>query len=74
VAAHATFGLIFSYYYVAAHFFVTFGLLGYLWWRKPRTYRPLRTRLVVINLIGLAVFWLYRSLRRGCSVSTAFAM
>lgn len=59
VAAHATFGLIFSYYYVAAHFFVTFGLLGYLWWRKPRTYRPLRTQLVIINLIGLAVFWLY---------------
>ncbi len=59
VAAHATFGLIFSYYYVAAHFFVTFGLLGYMWWRKPRTYRPLRTQLVIINLIGLAVFWLY---------------
>jgi membrane-associated phospholipid phosphatase len=59
VAAHATLGLILSYYYVSAHFFVTFGLLGYMWWRKPRTYRPLRTQLVLINLIGLAIFWLY---------------
>jgi hypothetical protein len=59
VAEHATLGLILSYYYVSAHFFVTFGLLGYLWWRKPRAYRPLRTQLVIINLIGLAIFWLY---------------
>ncbi|MGD0198815.1 MAG: phosphatase PAP2 family protein [Solirubrobacteraceae bacterium] len=59
VAAHATLGLVLSYYYVAAHFFVTFGLLAWLWWRKPRAYRPLRTRLVIINLIGFAIFWLY---------------
>jgi hypothetical protein len=59
LAAHATLGLILSYYYVSAHFFVTFGLLAFLWWRKPRTYRPLRTQLVIINLIGLAIFWLY---------------
>jgi|GEM_PF-702523 len=59
MAAHATVGLIASYYYVAAHFFVTFGLLGYLWWRKPRMYRPLRTQLVIINLIGFVIFWLY---------------
>jgi hypothetical protein len=58
-AAHATLGLAVSYYYVAAHFCVTFGLLAYLWWRKPRAYRPLRTQLVIINLIGFAVFWLY---------------
>jgi hypothetical protein len=59
VAAHATLGLILSYYYVSAHFFVTFGLLAYLWWRKSRDYRPLRTQLVIINLIGLAIFWLF---------------
>jgi hypothetical protein len=58
-ASHATLGLVLSYYYVAAHFFVTFGLLAYLWWRKPRAYRPLRTQLVIINLIGFVVFWLY---------------
>jgi hypothetical protein len=59
VAAHATVGLVLSYYYVAAHFFVTFGLLAYLWWRKPKAYYPLRTQLVVINLIGLLIFWLF---------------
>jgi hypothetical protein len=59
VAAHATLGLALSYYYVAAHFLVTFGLLAWLWWRKPRAYYPLRTQLVIINLIGLAIFWLY---------------
>jgi hypothetical protein len=58
-ASHATLGLVLSYYYVAAHFFVTFGLLAYLWWRKPRAYRPLRTQLVIINLIGFVVFWLF---------------
>jgi hypothetical protein len=59
VAAHATVGLVLSYYYVSAHFFVTFGLLVWLWWRKPKAYRPLRTQLVIINVIGFAIFWLF---------------
>jgi hypothetical protein len=59
VAAHATVGLVLSYYYVSAHFFITFGLLAWMWWRKPRLYRPLRTQLVLINVIGLLIFWLY---------------
>ena len=59
VAAHASVGIVLSYYYVSAHFFVTLGLLAFLWWRKPRTYRPLRTQLVLINLVGFAIFWLY---------------
>jgi hypothetical protein len=59
VASHATIGLALSYYYVSAHFFVTFGLLAYLWWRKSHSYRPLRTQLVIINLIGLVIFWLF---------------
>jgi hypothetical protein len=36
---------------------VTFGLLGWLWWKRPDIYRPLRNTLVGINLIGLLVFW-----------------
>jgi hypothetical protein len=59
LASHATLGLVASYYYVSAHFFVTFGLLAFLWWRKPRAYRPLRTQLVIINVIGFAIFWLF---------------
>jgi hypothetical protein len=46
-------------YYDNAHFVVTLGLVGWLWWRHPGPYRPLRTGLVLINVIGLAVFWLY---------------
>jgi hypothetical protein len=57
VAAHAALGVVLSYEYVSAHFFVTFGLLGWLWWRKPKLYRPLRTQLVLINMIGLVTFW-----------------
>jgi membrane-associated phospholipid phosphatase len=56
---HHTLGLIGSYYYDNAHFIVTFGLLGWLWWKRADIYRPLRSSLVTINLLGLVVFWLY---------------
>jgi len=54
-----TLGTLLSYYYDNAHFIVTLGLLGWLWWRRADLYRPLRNALVLINAIGLAVFWLY---------------
>lgn len=54
-----TLGLIISDYYDNAHFVVTLALVGYLWWKAPALYRPLRTGLVLINVIGMAVFWLY---------------
>lgn len=47
-----------SYYYDNAHFVVTFGLLIWLWWSRADIYRPLRSTLVVINVIGLFVYWL----------------
>jgi hypothetical protein len=59
LAGHHTLGLILSLYYDNAHFVVTFGLLGWLWWRRADIYRPLRNSLVLVNLIGFAVFWLY---------------
>jgi hypothetical protein len=59
LAGHHTLGLILSLYYDNAHFVVTFGLLGWLWWRRSDLYRPLRNSLVLVNLIGFAVFWLY---------------
>jgi hypothetical protein len=59
LAAHPTLGLWIGNYYDNAHFVVTLGLVGLLWWRHPDLYRPLRSGLVLINLIGLAVFWLY---------------
>lgn len=56
---HPTIGLWISDYYDNAHFVVTFAVLGWLWWRHPGHYRPLRTALVLINVIGLAVYWRY---------------
>ena len=59
LVAHDTLGAVLSYYYDNAHFIVTFGLLGWLWWKRADIYRPLRSSLVAINAIGLLVFWLY---------------
>jgi PAP2 superfamily len=59
LAAHHTLAAILSYYYDNAHFVVTFGLLGWLWWRRADIYRPLRNTLVAINVIGMIVFWRY---------------
>jgi diacylglycerol O-acyltransferase len=59
LAGHHTLALWVSNYYDNAHFIVTLGLVGWLWWRHPQLYRPLRNSLVLINVVGLAVFWCY---------------
>ncbi len=59
LAGHHTLGLLLSDYYDNAHFIVTLGLLGWVWWRRADLYRPLRNTLVVVNLLAFAVFWLY---------------
>ncbi len=59
LAAHHTLAVWVSNYYDNAHFVVTLGLVGLLWWRYPGLYRPLRTNLVLINVVGLLVFWSY---------------
>ena len=57
LAGHPGLALWVSDYYDNAHFVVTLGVVGWLWWRHPGQYRPLRTSLVLINVIGLVVFW-----------------
>jgi hypothetical protein len=57
LAGHHTLGLVLSYYYDNAHFVVTLGLLGYLWWRRADIYRPLRNSLVLANVLAFVVFW-----------------
>ncbi len=59
LAGHHTLGLVVSNYYDNAHFIVTLGLLGFMWWRRADIYRPLRNVLVLTNVIAFAVFWLY---------------
>jgi hypothetical protein len=59
LAGHHTLGLILSDYYDNAHFIVTLGLLGWVWWRRADLYRPLRNSLVLVNVLAFVVFWLY---------------
>jgi len=59
LAPHHTLALAISDYYDNAHFVVTLGLLGFLWWRRGDIYRPLRNVLVLVNVIAFAVFWLF---------------
>ncbi len=48
-----------SDFYDNAIFGVTLVLAAWIWWRRPDLYRPLRNDLVLANLIGFAVFWLF---------------
>jgi PAP2 superfamily protein len=59
LAGHHSLGLILSDYYDNAHFVVTLGLLGWLWWRRADLYRPLRNSLVAVNVLAFVVFWRY---------------
>ncbi|MHB1535926.1 MAG: phosphatase PAP2 family protein [Acidimicrobiales bacterium] len=59
LAGHPNLGYWLSNYYDNAHFVVTVGLVGWLWWRHPGLYRPLRSALVLINVISFVIFWLY---------------
>jgi hypothetical protein len=59
LAAHHTLALVVSDYYDNAHFVVTLGLLGYVWWRRTDIYRPLRNSLVLANVLAFVVFWLF---------------
>lgn len=59
LAGHPALGLWISNYYDNAHFVVTLGVVGWLWWRHPSLYRPLRNGLVLANVIGFFVFWVY---------------
>jgi diacylglycerol O-acyltransferase / wax synthase len=59
LAGRHTLGVILSVYYDNAHFVVTLGLLGWLWWRRADIYRPLRNSLVLVNLLAFIAFWLY---------------
>jgi hypothetical protein len=58
LASHHTLGLILADYYDNAHFIVTLGVLGWLWWRRADLYRPLRNSLVLVNVLGFVIFWL----------------
>lgn len=58
-AAHRSLELVASHWYQLAHVTVTMGVLLWVWLRRPALYRWARTSLVLINLAGLAVFFLF---------------
>lgn len=59
LTAHHTLAQVLANYYDNAHFVITLGLLGYVWWRRADVYRPLRNVLVLVNVLGFVVFWLF---------------
>lgn len=48
-----------SLYYDLAHINVTMVVLLVCWWWRPAVYRQARNALVLCNVVGLAVFFLY---------------
>ncbi len=46
-------------YYDSAHWFVTMGVLAWLWVRRPTAYRVWRDLLLWLNVVGLVVYWVY---------------
>ncbi|MFC4906786.1 phosphatase PAP2 family protein [Actinomadura gamaensis] len=48
-----------NYFYSTMHFIMTIGVLVWLYWRHPASYRVSRAALFVMTLIGLLGFWLY---------------
>lgn len=48
-----------NFFYSTFHFLVPLSLLGWLYVRRPATYRAARTSLSVATLLGLVGFWLY---------------
>jgi hypothetical protein len=57
LAAHHLLSQIVVFWYVNVHGAVTFAVFGWLWWRRPDLLPPLRTALVIVTAVGLAVFW-----------------
>jgi hypothetical protein len=59
LAAHRLIQDVASWYYQLAHLTVTLLVLLWVWWRRAAGYRALRNVLIGINVIALAVFWVF---------------
>lgn len=59
LTGHHDLALLLSYYYQFTHVTVTLSVLVLCYLRVPTLYRPLRTALVLTNVIALAVYWVY---------------
>jgi PAP2 superfamily len=59
LAAHHRLASLASWYYQVAHLSVTLAVLLVCYTRWPEIYRAARNALVLINVVGLIVFWVY---------------
>lgn len=57
LARHHALSEIVVFWYENVHIVVTLLVFGWLWWRRSDALGGLRATLVIVNLIGLAVFW-----------------
>jgi hypothetical protein len=57
LAGHPSLGWVVGTYYNNMHFVATFAVVAVLWWFRPDLYRPLRTALALLNVVGIMVFW-----------------
>ncbi len=46
-------------FYNLAHIWLTLAVIVFLWWKRRPLYADLRNALVLFNLIGFLVFWVY---------------
>lgn len=58
-SAHADVSRFFATYYEYLHLSVTMLVLVICYWRAPMLYRHARNALVLVNLVGLVVYYLY---------------
>lgn len=56
---HDVLGSVLANFYNLAHIWVTLALIVFLWVKRRPQYADLRNSLVLFNLIGFAVFWVY---------------
>jgi membrane-associated phospholipid phosphatase len=59
LAAHRYLADMASWYYQVAHLTVTLGVLVVCYIRRPDVYRSARNALILINVVGLVIYWCY---------------
>ncbi len=59
LAAHHYLADVASWYYQLAHLTVTLGVLVVCYVRRPDIYRSARNALILINVVGLIIYWTY---------------
>ncbi len=57
LAKHGTLSQIVVFWYENIHIAVTLAVFAWLWWRRPDLLGVLRTTLIIVTLIALAIFW-----------------